>query len=112
MNFRHILPQAFVKGDIIPVKTTEQSHWNTISPQPPHESPAKNFGEALHIALNGVNDKLVESQALTQKMVADPSSVEAHTVMIAAEKARMSLTLTKNITDLAVRAYREMINLR
>jgi flagellar hook-basal body complex protein FliE len=32
--------------------------------------------------------------------------------MIQAEKARMSLTLVKNIADLAVRTYRELSNLR
>ena len=71
-----------------------------------------NFGELLNRALQKVNDQQVEAEKLTQQMITDPSSVEMHTVTIAAEKARMAITFTKTVTDLAIKTYRDLVNLR
>ncbi|HNE24497.1 MAG TPA: flagellar hook-basal body complex protein FliE, partial [Leptospiraceae bacterium] len=38
----------------------------------------------------------------------DPDSVEVHDVMIAAEKSRFALTLTKTVADGLVRTFREL----
>lgn len=73
---------------------------------------AKNFSDALVMALEKVNEQQVSAETLGQKVVSDPKLYRAHTLMIQAEKARMSLTLVKNIADLAVRTYRELSNLR
>jgi flagellar hook-basal body complex protein FliE len=45
-------------------------------------------------------------------MIYNPNSVEAHEVMIASEKARISLTFTKTVVDGIIRAYRDLTNLR
>ena len=110
--FTHILPQNMVKGDIIRLNTSREGHWNTEMPGKRPESAPTNFGEALNLALGKVNDQLVYADDLAQKMVADPSSVQVHNMLIAQEKARMSLTFTKNVVDLAVKTYRELSNLR
>lgn len=107
-----ILPQNMVHGDIIPLKTSREGHNNGVAEASVHESPAVNFADALNLALQKVNDQQVQSEQLNVQMVADPGSVEAHTVMIAAEKARISLTFAKTITDLAIRTYRELSSLR
>ena len=112
INPNHILPQTIVKGDIIRLKTTSGGHWNGESPQAVPESAAVNFAEMFKRTLNKVNDQLVNADALTQKMIEDPSKVKIHSVLIAAEKARMSLTYTKTIADLAVKTYKELTNLR
>ena len=111
-SFTNILPQAMVRGDIIPVKTTMPGHWNDTTPYKADESTSFNFAKALDLALEKVNDQQVDAMDLSQKMVANPESVQAHTVMIAMEKARMSLTFTKTVVDLAVKTYKELVNLR
>ncbi len=107
-----ILPQNMVRGDIIPLQVSREGHHNGVPEAPVHESAAVNFADALNRALQKVNDQQVEAERLNIQMVADPGSVEAHTVMIAAEKARISLTFAKTISDLAIRTYRELSNLR
>ena len=107
-----ILPRTMVKGDIIPLKVTKENHWKPLSENKVAESPAINFADALNKALTKVNNQQVEAENLQQKMIADPRSVEAHTVFITAEKARMSLSFTKTLTDSVIRTYRELINLR
>ena len=68
--------------------------------------------EVLQKSFEKVNDQQVESDTLTQKIVFDPNSVDSHQVMIAAEKARISLTFTKTMIDGVVKAYRDLSNLR
>ena len=107
-----LLSPSAVRGDIIPLKTSMERHWNGIPDKPVPESTSINFAEALNSALIKVNDQQVGSENLIQKLISDPRSVNAHDVLVTAEKARMSLNLTKSIADLAVRTYRELINLR
>lgn len=108
-NFFH---QDNVKGDFVSLKTSDARHNNGRAVKVLGEDPAKNFSDALVMALEKVNEQQVSAETLGQKVVTDPKGVEAHTLMIQAEKARMSLTLVKNITDVAIRTYRELSNLR
>ena len=111
-EFNHLLPQSMVKGDIIRLQTSDKSHWNTEAASPASADTAKNFSDAFNLAIQKVNDLQVDADDMSQKMVSDPKSVSVHTLMIAQEKARMALTLTKDILDLAVKTYRELVNLR
>ena len=99
-------------GDRVVLKTTEKRHWDGTYPPRVKESPAQNFGEMLVLALQKVNDQQIHAQELIQKVVADPRSVDTHTVAIAMAKARMSLQFTKTFLELAIRTYRELTNLR
>ena len=115
MQFGKILDlfsPSMVKGDIILLKKTSDKHWDGRVAKEIPESTSLNFADALNKALVKVNDQQVTSENLMQKLVSDPRSVNVHDVLVTAEKARMSLTLTKSVTDLAVRTYRELINLR
>lgn len=107
-----LLPNTQIWGDIIPLKVSNERHHNGLSTPAVPESTAQNFATVFEQALNKVNDQQVHSEQLAQQMVSEPGSVQAHTVMIAAEKARISLTFTKSLADLAVRTYRELSNLR
>jgi len=108
-NFFH---QDNAKGDYIALRTTDPRHNNGRAIKVMGEDPARNFADMLTMALDKVNEQQVNAEMLGQKVVSDPKGIEAHTLMIQAEKARMSLTLVKNIADLAVRTYRELSNLR
>jgi len=111
-NFQKILPQSFAKGDIIPMQTTKPGHNNGVKIKEVSESTAQNFAGVFQAALQKVNDQQVHANQLTQQLVTDPKSVNVHSVLIASEKARMSLTFTKTIVDLAVKTYKELTNLR
>ena len=101
------------QGDIINLKATDPKHWDGLNTyQNIPDSPAVGFAEALNRALASVNDAQVGAEALSQKMVSKPRSVNLHEVLVAGEKARMSLTFTKTISDLVVKTYRDLINLR
>lgn len=107
-----LLANTVVKGDIIPLRVTDEKHHNGISFDGAYESPSESFAAVFNRALQNINDEQVNSEALKQQLVSEPGSVEAHTVAIAAEKARLSLTFAKTISDLAVKTYRELTNLR
>jgi flagellar hook-basal body complex protein FliE len=97
------------------MRTTDPRHFGEAKP-PLHADTTDNvpgkFGQMLTSALSTVNSLQNQSTKLGEKMAYDPKSVDAHTVMIAAEKARISLMFTKIIVDKTVRAYRELINMR
>ncbi len=90
------ISQKPVLSDIVPVK----------------ERVATNFMDALNELLGNVEALSNESDELTKKAVYDPDSVDVHDVMIAAQKARFALNLTKTISDGLIRAYRELITPR
>ncbi len=112
MNGFTPISEKNVVGDIIRLKTSNPGHQNGAPVSETPESTALNFAELLNRALQKVNDQQVEAEKLTQQMITDPGSVELHTVTIAAEKARMAVTFTKNVTDLAIKTYRDLVNLR
>ncbi|MCS6972673.1 MAG: flagellar hook-basal body complex protein FliE [Turneriella sp.] len=108
-NFFH---QDNVKGDLVVLRTTDPRHHDGRPVRLMEEDTALNFSEVLVRALEKVNEQQVNAETLGHRLVADPKGISAHTLIIQAEKARMSLTLVKNIADLAVRTYRELSNLR
>ncbi|HOO73370.1 MAG TPA: flagellar hook-basal body complex protein FliE [Spirochaetota bacterium] len=100
-------------GYIIRMKTSNPLHYdnaarNRLEP----DDVSGSFAQALNAAVGRVNNLQVDSEELTQKMIYEPESVDIHTVMIAAQKAEIALSFTKSIRDEAIRAYRELINLR
>jgi flagellar hook-basal body complex protein FliE len=63
-------------------------------------------------AVGKTNDLQVEADNLRTKMIYEPESVDIHQVMIAGQKAEISLTFTKAVRDEAIKSYRELMNLR
>lgn len=70
------------------------------------------FASALTQALGRVEQMDINSQKLNMKAVYEPDSVEAHEIVLAAEKARFALNLTKTVTDGLVRTFRDLTNPR
>jgi len=100
------------KGDIIRMDVSSPLHNDGREIAEVPDSTALNFAELLNRSLQKVNDQEIEKEKLVQQMISDPGSVEMHTVTIAAAKAQMALMFTKNMADMAVKTYRELINLR
>ncbi len=110
--FTQNLTSSLVDGDQVQLKTSHHKHQTGISNDLVKTDLPTTFAGVLNKALMNVNDQQVNSEHLIQQLVADPSSVNLHNVIIASEKARMSLTFTKAVTDLAIKTYRELTNLR
>ncbi|MCL1818559.1 MAG: flagellar hook-basal body complex protein FliE [Spirochaetaceae bacterium] len=70
------------------------------------------FKSKVFEKLNQVNSIQKESENLTQQMLVDPDSVEAHEVMMALAEANMSLNITKAVLDRVIRAYRDITGTR
>ncbi|TGK11932.1 flagellar hook-basal body complex protein FliE [Leptospira fletcheri] len=100
------------KGDKVSVNAADDRHYKDVKEPVSPDYVAESFSEAMRNAFKSVNDLQVEADELTQKMVYDPNSVDAHEVMIASEKARVALTFTKTLADGVVRGYRDLTSMR
>ena len=99
-------------GGQIDMLTRGERHLHPSSKPGNPEGAVTTFADALNNAIGQVESLDVRSQKLTAQAVYDPDSVEAHKVVIAAEKARFALNLTKTIADGLVRTYRDLTNPR
>jgi flagellar hook-basal body complex protein FliE len=99
-------------GDQVRLRATNQAHFGRREAEVADEEFMTSFGKAMKRAFYRVNDHQKRSDELTRALAVNPDSVDVHDVTIAAEKARLSLTLTKSIVDRITQAYRELINLR
>jgi len=70
------------------------------------------FREMLIGGLEEVNGLERAHEQLSIQAVVDPESVEAHDLTIAAAKATTALSITKNVVDRVIQAYRDITNLR
>jgi flagellar hook-basal body complex protein FliE len=75
-------------------------------------SPETDFGNLLLKALGDVNTMQMEPDRLNEKLITDPNSVDIHDITLASAKATLSLSITKELMDRAIRAYKEIINTR
>jgi len=103
---------SMVKGNIVTLTATNPLHYDEKPAKTADDNVSASFADLLTGAINKVNNLQVESEELTRKMIYEPESVDIHTVMIAGQKAEIALTFTKAVRDEAIRAYRELINLR
>jgi flagellar hook-basal body complex protein FliE len=78
---------------------------------PQKTEPAQSFGDLFTKAFEQVNDTMQRSQKLSEAMITDPDSVDVHDLSIAMAEANLAISMTKNIVDRAVRAYREITTL-
>jgi flagellar hook-basal body complex protein FliE len=101
-----------VSGDKITLRTTDPRHIGGAGSRERGESKSGDFSRVLMDGLNKVNNVQQESLRLSQKMITDPDSVDAHDVTIALAEANMSLNITKAVLDRVVRAYRDITSAR
>jgi len=102
-----------VSGHIFELARSDARHLAGQSFGPsPAATAAGSFGSMLIESLNDVNAMQQTSEALSVQAVVNPESVNTHDVTIAAAKASMSLSITKNVVDRVIQAYREIQNVR
>jgi flagellar hook-basal body complex protein FliE len=71
----------------------------------------KEFSNFLKEAINKVNNEQVQADRLTEKLV-NGENVDLHQVMIASQKASISLQLTLEIRNKVIEAYQEMMRMQ
>jgi flagellar hook-basal body complex protein FliE len=82
------------------------------SPATPAEAAEGGFARVFLQALGQVNEQQLRAQDLSQALITDPESVDIHDVTIALAEANLSLSMAKAVIDRAIRAYREIVNIR
>lgn len=73
-----------------------------------NENKGTEFKSILSSQLNKVNDKQIEADVLTEKMIRGDSDVSIHEVMLAGEEATMSLQLAVQVRNKLLEAYQEI----
>ena len=66
------------------------------------------FKNILVEQLNKVNEKQIEADILTEKMIRGDSDVSIHEVMLAGEEANMSLQLAVQVRNKLLEAFQEI----
>lgn len=94
------------------MQTTNPLHITRTETPPDAHRVTEGFAAALTQALGRVEQLDVHSQKMNMRAVYEPDSVEAHEVVLAAEKSRFALNLTKTVTDGLVRTFRDLTNPR
>ncbi|ADU93591.1 flagellar hook-basal body complex protein FliE [Geobacillus sp. G4] len=83
---------------------------SAVSPPAKPAEAQKQFAAFFKEALNRVNEAQIQADALTEKLVRG-ENVQLHDVMIAAQKASITLQLTLEIRNKAIEAYQEMMRM-
>jgi len=113
MSLLNTLSENLALGNHVTMNTTSPLHMKAVKNSDPQEIPSESsFADLVRKGLNEANQSQIESSDLFVKMITDPDSVEVHDVSIAMAKANMSLQMTKSIIDGAVKAYKDIINMR
>jgi flagellar hook-basal body complex protein FliE len=82
------------------------------TPATPAEAAEGGFASLFLQALGQVNEQQLRAQDLSQALITDPESVDIHDVTVALAEANLSLSMAKAVIDRAIRAYREIVNIR
>lgn len=72
---------------------------------------SKNFGSILQDTINYMNDSQIQSQIATQKLI-NKENIELHDVMIAAQKATITMQLALEVRNKVVEAYQEIMRMQ
>lgn len=80
------------------------------APQTSYEIQQK-FANTLKEAIANVNNQQIKSDTMTEKLI-NGGDVDLHEVMIASQKASITLNATMEIRNKAVEAYQEIMRMQ
>jgi len=102
-----------VSGNNVELLTTNKSHFNAGGEKSIKTGdPVDEFSKVLFNAVEQVNKTQLDADDLEQKMIVSPDQVNIHEVMITSEKARLSISFFKSITEKAIKAYNDIMMIR
>ncbi|RPJ03518.1 MAG: flagellar hook-basal body complex protein FliE [Spirochaetaceae bacterium] len=70
------------------------------------------FGALMMKALGNVNNAQNKVYDMQDKLRTEPNSINIHDLTIASAEATLALSMTKELVERAIRAYKEVINVR
>ena len=109
----NLLNMDQVSGNKVNLLRTNPAHISSnVHSNKDEGNKSVSFNNMVIDALNSVNDLAHESTDITQQYITNPDSVDVHDVTIAMSKANLAITMTKSVVDNALKAYREIINIR
>lgn len=94
------------------MKQLDPRHINKNLPKNNEHNIEQSFAEMFFNVLNQVNAEQTKADQLQQASVIAPDSVNVADILIATEKARLSVGMLKAVTERASRAYTEIMNIR
>ncbi|MFP4637092.1 MAG: flagellar hook-basal body complex protein FliE [Spirochaetaceae bacterium] len=100
-----------VSGDFFTLDRTDTRHIAGKADVPAEEQ-QQSFNEMLMSSLGDVNQAQKDHSNLAVQAVINPDEVDTHDVTIAAAKANLSLSITKNVVDRVIQGYRDITSLR
>lgn len=87
-------------------------HIDKNNPKKNTQGVEESFAEVFFNAINNVNNEQITADKLQQDAVIAPDAVNVSDILIATEKARLSVGMLKAVTERASRAYTEIMNIR
>ena len=100
-----------VHGDLFSLQRTDSRHLpgrdDVVG-----QSEMGGFQELLFSSLNEVNHAQQEHAELAVRAIVEPDAVDPHDVTIAAARANLALSITRNVVDRVIQAYRDITNVR
>jgi flagellar hook-basal body complex protein FliE len=108
-----IVSREMAAGDKVTLNRTHKLHFSDegiIGKKV--EDPEKSFAKIFFGAVEEANSLQHQADELEEKMILYPEEVNIHEVMIASEKARLSVTLLKTVVEKAIRAYNDIVTMR
>lgn len=108
----NIFDSAQVTGNTMQLARTHESHYAGKREPIPAQVRESGFRDALVGSLEEVNAQQLSHEQLSIQSIVDPESVDPHDLTIAAAKATTSLSITRNVVDRVIQAYRDITNLR
>lgn len=101
-----------VSGDRFVLARTDGRHLAGKFDPAPSDPQSGSFRSALVSSLETVNAYQRDHEQLSVRAIVEPESVDPHDITIAAATANLSLSITKNVLDRVIQAYRDITNLR
>ncbi|MGL4562402.1 MAG: flagellar hook-basal body complex protein FliE [Brevinema sp.] len=101
-----------VNQTTLSMTTLDPKHINKNAPKTQSNDVEKSFADVFFNAVNNINNEQINADKLQQDAVIAPDSVNVADILIATEKARLSVGMLKAVTERASRAYTEIMNIR
>ncbi len=93
---------------LTPTQITNQT--NNLTPKvTPYEAQQK-FSNFLNDAIKSVNNQQIQSDVFTEKLI-NGQDVDLHEVMIASQKASITLNATMEVRNKVIDAYQEIMRM-
>ena len=81
-----------------------------INPTVTSAEAQQTFANTLKDAISNVNNQQIQSDTMTEKLI-NGGNVDLHEVMIASQKASITLNATMEVRNKAVEAYQEIMRM-